>query len=64
MRVKAENLKVGDVVGSGEIVESIEHFRYPMNEKLVRLALKNPRKNTFRVASWLKKTLIGVTRDE
>ena len=62
MRVKAESLRVGDVVGSGEVVEFATILQYPMNDKLVRVALRKNGK--VRVANWQRKTLIGVKRDE
>ena len=61
MKVRAEALKVGDVVGSGERVEMVSILAYPMNSKLVRVVLvKNGR---TRVADWQRKTEIGVKRD-
>ena len=62
MKVKAEHLQVGDIVGSGEIVERATVLQYPMNDKLVRVALRKDGK--VRIASWQRKTLIGITRNE
>jgi hypothetical protein len=62
MRVKAESLRVGDVVGSGEVVELATVLQYPMNDKLVRVVLRKD--GRVRVAQWQRKTMIGVKRNE
>jgi len=69
MRVQAQHLQAGDIVGSGEVVVSVQ--TYLRNEpKKVSVYLKNPNRAVIvptvvdRVSTWGKYTEINIERPE
>lgn len=57
IRVQAQHLQLGDVVGSGELVESVSAgTRTPRGKVEIGLA----KAGKFRIGVWGKTTMIGV----
>lgn len=61
LRVQAQHLQPGDIVGSGEVVKAvtIRSLRMPSNKVAVTLF-----KNNQRTVQWGKYTMINVERKE
>lgn len=54
MEKKVNQLQRGDVVASGEIVMSVVHGI----TQFVEVTLKNPKRDTLRIATWKKYTKV------
>lgn len=61
MRVQAQHLQPGDIVGSGEVVKQVilNSLRWPSNKVSVTLF-----KNNQRTVLWGKYTMINVERKD
>lgn len=66
IKVQAQHLLSGDIVGSGEVVYSliINSVRWPSNKICVRFHSKNEPNLIGRECMWGKYTMIGVERKE
>jgi hypothetical protein len=58
-KITANQLRAGDIVGSGEILTSV-HPSGIVNNKKIHLTLKNPKTGKVRLATWGRYTVIGV----
>lgn len=66
MRVQAQNLLPGDVVGSGEVIAgvTVSSIHWPSNKVCVHLARDSgdPERVSLRNAYWGKHTMINIDR--
>lgn len=64
LRVQAQHLQPGDIVGSGEYVVKIYSAGIGIPSGKCEVVLRNESKNINRAAHWGRYTMIGVERDD
>ncbi len=64
LKVQAQHLQPGDIVGSGEVVQKVirDSIHWPTNKACIYLW--NPKNDTDKSTLWGKYTLINVERAE
>lgn len=60
MKKRASDLQRGDVVASGEIVMSVVHGI----TQFLEVTLKNPKRDTLRIATWKKHSTIFLKKEK
>lgn len=64
IKVQAQHLKAGDIVGSGEKVLATTTNAVKLSSKKIWVKLSKPETYGERVAEWGKYTMINVEREE